>query len=142
MVAPKGPAARRSQYLEGRASVLIAIIRTHPAWQGHPCICARIRARKAGILETTFRKRPKRTCSGTGCTLRRCDQLMKAGFDTLVEAGYSPEMAYFECVHEMKLISTSSTAAASHFMRYSISDTAEYGDYVSETHHHRKTGRK
>ena len=87
---------------------------------------------RAGILKTTFREETETDlCSASSAVL--CGgvcALMKAGFDTLVEAGYQPENAYFECVHEMKLIVDLIFAHGFAGMRYSISNTAEYGDYA------------
>jgi ketol-acid reductoisomerase len=87
---------------------------------------------RAGILETTFKEETETDLFGEQAVLcGGVTALMKAGFDTLVEAGYQPESAYFECIHEMKLIIDLVVAQGISFMRYSISDTAEYGDYVS-----------
>ncbi len=75
------------------------------------------------------RKRPKRTCSASRCVLcGGLTSLIKAGFETLVEAGYQPEIAYFECMHEVKLIVDLMYQGGMSYMRYSISNTAEYGD--------------
>ncbi|HHY63715.1 MAG TPA: ketol-acid reductoisomerase, partial [Clostridiaceae bacterium] len=87
---------------------------------------------RAGILETTFREETETDLFGEQAIL--CGglcELIKAGFETLVEAGYQPESAYFECLHEMKLIVDLINKGGLSLMRYSISDTAEYGDYVS-----------
>ena len=87
---------------------------------------------RAGILETTFKEETETDLFGEQAVL--CGgvvALMKAGFETLVEAGYQPESAYFECIHEMKLIIDLVVSGGISFMRYSISDTAEYGDYTS-----------
>ena len=100
-----------------------------------------IGAGRAGILETSFREETETDLFGEQCVLcGGVTELMKAGFDTLVEAGYEPEMAYFECIHEMKLIVDLINSGGFAMMRYSISNTAEYGDYrtgkrpVSYTH--------
>ena len=85
---------------------------------------------RAGVLETTFKEETETDLFGEQTVL--CGgvcALMKAGFETLVEAGYQPESAYFECVHEMKLIIDLINQGGFSFMRYSISDTAEFGDY-------------
>lgn len=136
MVAPKGPGHTvRSQYLEGRG--VPSLIAVHQDASGMAkdyalAYAAGIGAGKAGILETTFREETETDLFGEQAVLcGGVTELMKAGFDTLVEAGYSPEMAYFECVHEMKLIVDLINSGGFSFMRYSISDTAEYGDYVS-----------
>ena len=84
----------------------------------------------AGILETTFKEETETDLFGEQAVLcGGVTELMKAGFDTLVEAGYEPEMAYFECIHEMKLIVDLINEGGFDKMRYSISNTAEYGDY-------------
>ena len=89
-----------------------------------------IGAGRAGILETSFREETETDLFGEQAVLcGGVTELMKAGFDTLVEAGYEPEMAYFECIHEMKLIVDLIYSGGFAMMRYSISNTAEYGDY-------------
>ena len=89
-----------------------------------------IGAGRAGIIETTFKEETETDLFGEQAVLcGGVTELMKAGFDTLVEAGYAPEMAYFECVHEMKLIVDLINSGGFAMMRYSVSDTAEYGDY-------------
>ena len=93
---------------------------------------AGIGAGRAGIIETTFREETETDLFGEQAVLcGGVTELMKAGFDTLVKAGYAPQMAYFECVHEMKLIVDLINSGGFTFMRYSISDTAEYGDYTT-----------
>ena len=88
------------------------------------------RRARAGIPKTTFREETETDLFGEQCVLcGGVTALMKAGFDTLVEAGYQPENAYFECIHEMKLIVDLIFAHGFAGMRYSISNTAEYGDY-------------
>ncbi|MGI6577946.1 MAG: ketol-acid reductoisomerase [Eubacteriales bacterium] len=136
MVAPKGPGHTvRSQYQEGRG--VPSLIAVHQDASGKAkeyalAYASAIGAGKAGILETTFREETETDLFGEQAVLcGGVTELMKAGFDTLVEAGYSPEMAYFECVHEMKLIVDLINSGGFSFMRYSVSDTAEYGDYVS-----------
>jgi ketol-acid reductoisomerase len=87
---------------------------------------------RAGVLETTFREETETDLFGEQAVLcGGVTELMRAGFETLVEAGYSPESAYFECIHEMKLIVDLIYSGGFEMMRYSISDTAEYGDYVT-----------
>jgi len=134
MVAPKGPGHTvRSQFLEGRGvPCLIAVYQdaTGKAKDYALAYAAGIGGARAGILETTFKEETETDLFGEQAVL--CGgvcELMKAGFDTLVEAGYQPESAYFECIHEMKLIVDLINAGGLSFMRYSISDTAEYGDY-------------
>src|SRR5690606_35784805 len=85
---------------------------------------------RGGILETTFQEETETDLFGEQCVLcGGVTELIKAGFDTLVEAGYQPESAYFECLHEMKLIIDLAVEGGLSYMRYSISDTAEFGDY-------------
>lgn len=134
MVAPKGPGHTvRSQYQEGRG--VPSLIAIHQDYSGQAkelamAYAAGIGAGRAGILETTFKEETETDLFGEQAVLcGGVTELMKAGFDTLVEAGYSPEMAYFECVHEMKLIVDLINSGGFAMMRYSISDTAEYGDY-------------
>ncbi len=135
MIAPKGPGHTvRSQYQEGRGVPdLIAI---HQDASGHAqdtalAYAAGIGGARAGILKTTFKEETETDLFGEQAVLcGGVTALMKAGFDTLVEAGYQPESAYFECVHEMKLIVDLINAHGFAGMRYSISDTAEYGDYT------------
>ncbi|MEA4897504.1 ketol-acid reductoisomerase [Bacillota bacterium Meth-B3] len=136
MVAPKGPGHTvRSEYLEGRGVPdLIAVYQdaTGEARQKALCYAYGIGGARAGILETTFKEETETDLFGEQAVLcGGVTALMKAGFDTLVEAGYQPESAYFECVHEMKLIIDLVVAGGLTFMRHSISDTAEYGDYVT-----------
>lgn len=134
MCAPKGPGHTvRSQYLEGRGvPSLIAIHQdaTGKAREYALAYASGIGAGRAGIIETTFKEETETDLFGEQAVL--CGgvcELMKAGFDTLVEAGYEPEMAYFECIHEMKLIVDLINTGGFDKMRYSISNTAEYGDY-------------
>lgn len=136
MVAPKGPGHTvRSQYLEGKG--VPSLIAIHQDETGRAkdyalAYACGIGAGRAGIIETTFRAETETDLFGEQAVL--CGgvcELMQAGFDTLVEAGYEPEMAYFECIHEMKLIVDLINSGGFAMMRYSISDTAEYGDYVT-----------
>ena len=134
MVAPKGPGHTvRSQYLEGRGvPSLIAVYQDYSgkAKEFALAYACGIGAGRAGILETTFREETETDLFGEQAVLcGGVTELMKAGFDTLVEAGYEPEMAYFECIHEMKLIVDLINSGGFAMMRYSISNTAEYGDY-------------
>jgi ketol-acid reductoisomerase len=136
MIAPKGPGHTvRSQYLEGRGvPSLIAVYQdaSGRAKDYALAYAAGIGAGRAGILETTFREETETDLFGEQAVLcGGVTELMKAGFETLVEAGYQPEIAYFECIHEMKLIVDLINQGGFAYMRYSISDTAEYGDYVT-----------
>ena len=134
MVAPKGPGHTvRSQYEEGKGvPSLIAVYQdaSGKAKDYALAYASGIGAGRAGILETTFREETETDLFGEQAVLcGGVTELMKAGFDTLVEAGYAPEMAYFECIHEMKLIVDLINKGGFETMRYSISNTAEYGDY-------------
>ena len=136
LIAPKGPGHTvRSQYLEGRGvPCLIAI---HQDASGHAkdkalAYALGIGGARAGVMETSFKEETETDLFGEQAVLcGGVTALIKAGFDTLVEAGYQPEMAYFECCHEMKLIVDLINQGGLNFMRYSISDTAEYGDYIT-----------
>ena len=130
MVAPKGPGHTvRSQYLEGKG--VPSLIAVEQDYTGHAkdialAYASGIGAGRAGILETSFREETETDLFGEQCVLcGGVTELMKAGFDTLVEAGYE----YFECIHEMKLIVDLINSGGFAMMRYSISNTAEYGDY-------------
>ena len=135
MVAPKGPGHTvRSQYQEGKGvPCLIAI---HQDYTGNAKEVALsyaygVGGARAGILETTFKEETETDLFGEQAVLcGGVSALMMAGFEVLVEAGYQPESAYFECVHEMKLIIDMVAAKGISGMRHSISDTAEYGDYM------------
>lgn len=136
MVAPKGPGHTvRTQYLEGKGvPSLIAVYqdKSGKAKDYALAYACGIGAGRAGILETSFKEETETDLFGEQAVLcGGVTELMKAGFDTLVEAGYEPEMAYFECVHEMKLIVDLINSGGFEMMRYSISNTAEYGDYVT-----------
>jgi len=136
LVAPKGPGHTvRSQYEEGKGvPTLIAIYQnaTGNAKKTALAYAAGIGGARAGILETTFKEETETDLFGEQAVLcGGLSALIKAGFETLVEAGYKPEMAYFECLHEMKLIVDLVNKGGLSFMRYSISDTAEYGDYTA-----------
>jgi ketol-acid reductoisomerase len=134
MIAPKGPGHTvRSQYQAGRG--VPALFAVHQDYSGQARDKAfdygfGIGAARAGLLETTFREETETDLFGEQCVLcGGVTELMKAGFDTLVEAGYDPENAYYECVHEVKLIVDMIAQGGLSLMRYSVSDTAEYGDY-------------
>lgn len=135
MIAPKGPGHTvRSQYTEGRG--VPCLIAVYQDASGHAKDTALAYANgiggtRAGVLETTFKEETETDLFGEQAVLcGGVTALMKAGFETLVEAGYQPESAYFECIHEMKLIIDLVVSGGLSFMRYSISDTAEYGDYT------------
>ncbi len=134
MIAPKGPGHTvRSQYNEGKGvPCLIAVHQdaTGKAREVALAYAMGIGGARGGILETTFREETETDLFGEQAVLcGGVTELIKAGFDTLVEAGYQPENAYFECLHEMKLIIDLVVKGGLSYMRYSISDTAEYGDY-------------
>ena len=136
MIAPKAPGHTvRSEYQAGKGTpCLVAVYQdaTGKALDKALAYGAGIGGARAGILETTFRTETETDLFGEQAVL--CGgvcALMQAGFDTLVEAGYDPRNAYFECVHEMKLIVDLIYQSGFAGMRYSISNTAEYGDYVT-----------
>lgn len=138
MIAPKGPGHTvRSQYLEGRGvPCLIAVQQdaTGKAKDIGLAYALAIGGARAGVLETTFREETETDLFGEQAVLcGGVTALMKAGFETLVEAGYAPESAYFECIHEMKLIVDLINESGFSGMRYSISNTAEYGDYITQS---------
>ena len=136
MIAPKGPGHTvRSEYQVGKGvPCLIAVEQdaTGDAWDLGLAYALGIGGARAGVLETTFRTETETDLFGEQAVL--CGgvcALMQAGYETLVEAGYDPRNAYFECIHEMKLIVDLIYQSGFAGMRYSISNTAEYGDYVT-----------
>lgn len=136
MVAPKGPGHLvRRTYTEGSGVPVLVTAYQDATGKAHDLALAYakgIGGTRAGALETTFREETETDLFGEQAVL--CGgvcQLIKYGFETLVEAGYEPESAYFECMHEMKLIVDLMYEGGMGKMRYSISNTAEYGDYVS-----------
>lgn len=136
MIAPKGPGHTvRSQYVSGKGvPCLIAVHQnaTGKAYDIGLAYAAGIGGSRGGVMETTFQDETETDLFGEQAVL--CGgvvELMKLGFETLVEAGYAPENAYFECIHEMKLIIDLINKGGVAMMNYSISDTAEYGEYVS-----------
>ncbi len=134
MVAPKGPGHTvRSQYLEGKGVPCLIAVYQDPKGDTKDIALAYaygIGGARGGILETTFKEETETDLFGEQAVLcGGVTELMKAGFETLVEAGYQPESAYFECMHEMKLIVDLIFQGGMNYMRYSVSDTAEYGDY-------------
>ena len=133
MVAPKGPGHLVRREFERGAGVpsLIAIYQdyTKKAKQTALAYAKGIGATRAGVIETSFEEETETDLFGEQAVLcGGASELVRAGFDTLVEAGYQPEIAYFECLHELKLIVDLMYEGGISYMRYSISDTAEYGD--------------
>lgn len=138
MVAPKGPGHLvRRQFLEGKGVPDVFAVYQDYTGKCKDLTLAYAKAlggTKAGVIETTFEEETETDLFGEQAVLcGGITELIKAGFDTLTEAGYQPEIAYFECLHEMKLIVDLIYEGGFENMRYSISDTAEYGDYVTET---------
>jgi ketol-acid reductoisomerase len=136
MVAPKGPGHLvRSVYRAGGGvPALFAVHQDHTgSARGRVLAYARaLGTTRAGVLETTFKEETETDLFGEQAVLcGGTSSLVKAGFETLVEAGYQPELAYFEVLHELKLIVDLMYRGGLDFMRFSVSDTAEYGDYVS-----------
>ena len=136
MIAPKGPGHTvRSEYLEGKGVPCLIAVEQNATGKAEELALAYalgIGGARAGVLETTFRTETETDLFGEQAVL--CGgvcELIMAGFDTLVEAGYAPEMAYFETCHEMKLIVDLINEGGLAKMRYSVSNTAEYGDYVT-----------
>lgn len=133
MVAPKGPGALvRSQYEEGKGVpclVAVAHDATGNALKTALAYAKGIGGTRAGVIETTFKEETETDLFGEQAVLcGGATALIKAGFDTLVEAGYQPEIAYFECLHELKLITDLIYKTGIQGMRKRVSDTAEYGD--------------
>jgi ketol-acid reductoisomerase len=136
MVAPKGPGHRvREVYQEGGG--VPGLVAVHQDATGRAKKLALSYARgigctRAGVLETTFKEETETDLFGEQAVLcGGAAELVKAGFKTLVDAGYQPEIAYFECMHELKLIVDLMYRGGLNYMRYSVSDTAEWGDYRS-----------
>jgi ketol-acid reductoisomerase len=136
MVAPKAPGHRvREVFLQGGGVPALAAV--HQDASGHALDDALAYAKalgctRAGVLRTTFEEETETDLFGEQAVLcGGVSALVKAGFETLVEAGYQPEVAYFECMHELKLIVDLFYQGGLNYMRYSVSDTAEYGDYVA-----------
>ncbi len=135
MIAPKGPGHTvRSQYTKGQGVPCLIAVEQDATGNAKDIALAYamgVGGARGGVLETTFREETETDLFGEQAVLcGGVTALMKAGFETLVEAGYKPENAYFECIHEMKLIVDLIFEKGFSFMRYSISDTAEYGDYT------------
>jgi ketol-acid reductoisomerase len=136
LIAPKGPGHRVRETFEQGAGVP-ALLAVHRDASGSAKALALSYARalgatRAGVLETTFAEETETDLFGEQAVLcGGVSALVKAAFQTLVDAGYQPEVAYFECMHELKLIVDLMYRGGLNYMRYSVSDTAEYGDYVS-----------
>ena len=136
MVAPKGPGHTvRDHYEAGRGVPCLVAVHQDPSGDTLDMALAYasgIGGGRAGIIETTFKEETETDLFGEQTVLcGGLTSLMQAGFETLVEAGYAPEMAYFECIHEVKLIVDLIYQDGIANMRYSVSNTAEYGDFVS-----------
>ena len=136
MIAPKAPGHTvRSEYLAGKGTPCLVAVEQDATGRAKDIALAyglAIGGARAGVLETTFRTETETDLFGEQAVL--CGgvcALMQAGFETLVEAGYDPRNAYFECIHEMKLIVDLIYQSGFSGMRYSISNTAEYGDYIT-----------
>jgi ketol-acid reductoisomerase len=135
MIAPKSPGHRvRELYVEGRGTP--GLLAVHQDFSGQAKDLALAYAQgigctRAGVIETTFAEETETDLFGEQAVLcGGVTEMVKAGFDTLVEAGYQPEIAYFECLHELKLIVDLIQQGGFSYMRYSVSDTAEHGDYT------------
>jgi ketol-acid reductoisomerase len=136
MVAPKSPGHRvRELFTQGGGTP--ALVAVEQDATGHAladalAYASGIGSTRAGVLETTFTEETETDLFGEQAVLcGGVSALVKAGFETLVDAGYQPEVAYFECLHELKLIVDLMYQGGLNYMRYSVSDTAEYGDYVA-----------
>jgi ketol-acid reductoisomerase len=135
MVAPKAPGHRvREIYVEGGGTPSLLAVHQDASGQASDLALSYawgLHATRAGVLETTFSEETETDLFGEQTILcGGVSALVKAGFETLVEAGYQPEIAYFECLHELKLIVDLMYRGGLNYMRYSVSDTAEHGDYT------------
>jgi ketol-acid reductoisomerase len=135
MIAPKSPGHRvRELFQEGRGTPAILAVHQDATGKARECALAYakgIGCTRAGVIETTFSEETETDLFGEQAVLcGGVSALIKAGFDTLVAAGYQPEIAYFECLHELKLIVDLIQQGGLNYMRYSVSDTAEHGDYT------------
>jgi len=136
MAAPKAPGHRvREVFTEGGGVPCLIAIHQDATGKAHPLTLSYLKGiggTRAGVLETTFKEETETDLFGEQAVLcGGVSALIKAGYETLVEAGYQPESAYFEVLHELKLIVDLIYRGGLAYMRYSISDTAEWGDYVS-----------
>jgi len=135
MVAPKSPGHRvRELFVEGAGTPALFAIHQDATGRARPLTLSYakgIGVTRAGVIETTFAEETETDLFGEQAVLcGGVSALIKAGFETLVEAGYQPEIAYFECLHELKLIVDLIYQGGLNYMRYSVSDTAEHGDYT------------
>jgi ketol-acid reductoisomerase len=135
MIAPKAPGHRvRELYVEGvGVPALVAVHQnaSGKALENALAYAMALGCLRAGVIETTFKEETESDLFGEQTVLcGGVSELIRAGFDTLVAAGYAPEIAYFECLHEVKLIVDLIYEGGLSYMRYSVSDTAEYGDYT------------
>ena len=136
MIAPKGPGHTvRSEYLRGGGVPCLIAVEQNASGNAQEIAlsyASAIGGGRAGVIETTFQEECETDLFGEQVVLcGGLTELIKAGYETLTEAGYAPEMAYFECLHEVKLIVDLMYEGGMANMRYSISNTAEYGDYVT-----------
>ena len=136
LIAPKSPGHRvRELFVENVGVPGLVAVQQNPsgkALENALAYALGIGCLRAGVIETTFKEEAETDLFGEQTVLcGGTSELIKAGFETLVEAGYAPEMAYFECLHELKLIVDLIYEGGLKYMRYSVSDTAEYGDYVT-----------
>ena len=135
MVAPKSPGHRvRELYIEGGGTPALLAVHQDATGQARALALSYAKAigtTRAGVIETTFAEETETDLFGEQAVLcGGVSALVKAGFETLVDAGYQPEVAYFECLHELKLIVDLMYRGGLNYMRYSVSDTAEHGDYT------------
>ncbi|HLE27351.1 MAG TPA: ketol-acid reductoisomerase [Anaerolineales bacterium] len=135
MIAPKAPGHRvREVFLEGGGTPALLAVHQDATGQARPFTLSYAKAlgvTRAGVIETTFAEETETDLFGEQAVLcGGVSALVKAGFETLVKAGYQPEIAYFECLHELKLIVDLMYRGGLNYMRYSVSDTAEHGDYT------------
>ena len=135
LIAPKAPGHRvREVYLEGGGTPALIAVEQDATGQAKALALSYAKAlglTRAGVIETTFAEETETDLFGEQTVLcGGVSALVKAGFDTLVKAGYQPEVAYFECMHELKLIVDLFYRGGLNYMRYSVSDTAEHGDYT------------
>ena len=135
LIAPKAPGHRvREVFMEGGGTPAIIAVEQDATGGAHALALSYAKAlglTRAGVIETTFAEETETDLFGEQSVLcGGVSELVKAGFDTLVKAGYQPEIAYFECMHELKLIVDLFYRGGLNYMRYSVSDTAEHGDYT------------
>jgi ketol-acid reductoisomerase len=151
MIAPKSPGHRvRELYVEGGGTPALLAVHQNPSGRARELALSYakgIGVTRAGVIETTFAEETETDLFGEQTVLcGGVSALVKAAFETLVNAGYQPEIAYFECMHELKLIVDLMYRGGLNYMRYSVSDTAEHGDYTGGprivTEETRKTMRK